>query len=192
MPVSRGSLRLCSWQYRTKSDAVREICWQERGKDGISQDYRHCNAVLFINLNNGNLQTSDLKWYSPDVLRREASMHVFTRLFRLLHTLILSMPASIRSWSTSFCAWTTLLLLLHIFPDISFSVKAQQTRPTIFTSYSSSTPKGAVGKWCVSPNPESQLRLWSRVWSEKLSFLTWAPFLFTVGASSKALWYKRS
>lgn len=67
MPVSRGSLRLCSWQYRTKSDAVREICWQERGKDGISQDYRHCNAVLFINLNNGNLQTSDLKWYSPNI-----------------------------------------------------------------------------------------------------------------------------
>lgn len=40
----------------------------------------------------------------------------------LVLTLILSMPASTRSWSTSFCAWTT-LLLLPIFPDISLKLK---------------------------------------------------------------------
>lgn len=30
-------------------------------KDGISRCYRDCNTVLSINLNNGNLQTTDLK-----------------------------------------------------------------------------------------------------------------------------------
>ncbi|TNN80591.1 Deoxyhypusine synthase [Liparis tanakae] len=34
MPVSRGSWRLCSWQYRTKSAAVKEICWDKSGLSG--------------------------------------------------------------------------------------------------------------------------------------------------------------
>lgn len=41
----------------------------------------------------------------------------------LVLTLIRSMPASTRSWSTSFCAWITLLLLLPVFPDMFFELK---------------------------------------------------------------------
>lgn len=52
------------------------------------------------------------------------------RWFRFLPTLNLSMLASTRSWSTSFCAWITLLLLLHIFPDIVLRAKTQKKTKT--------------------------------------------------------------
>lgn len=71
MPVSRGSLRLWSWQYRTKSAAVREICWDKGGQGGISQEFRHdktmchwmlihgaCQYTPYI-LNYGNLPMTD-------------------------------------------------------------------------------------------------------------------------------------
>lgn len=46
-------------------------------------------------------------------------------MLRFLHTLILCIFASTRSWSTIFCAWET-LLLVHILPGIAFSVKSLQ------------------------------------------------------------------
>lgn len=58
------------------------------------------------------------------VIWGSCSMHAVNRLLKFSHTFIRSMSASTRSWSTSFCAWIT-LLLLHIFPDISFSMKTQ-------------------------------------------------------------------
>lgn len=71
-------------------------------------------------------------WCSSGIWWWEASVHVFNRVFRFLHTLILSMLASTRSWSTSFCAWTTLLLLLHIFPDISCSMRTQKKKTLLY------------------------------------------------------------
>ncbi len=106
------------------------------------------------------------------------------------------MPASTRSWSTSFCAWTT-LLLLHIFPDIAFSRKTQQESPNLgsisfFNTETCSRKMMYFTRW----PPNSQLRLCRSVWSvwarSWLYFLTCTPFLFTIGGSSKALWYKRS
>lgn len=73
------------------------------------------------------------------------------RWFQVLHTLILSMLASSRSWSTSFCAWTT-VLLLHIFPDIAFNI----CEDSKLLHYSSSTAERATQKWCVLPDPNSQ------------------------------------
>lgn len=93
------------------------------------------------------------------------------RLFQALHTLILSMFASTRSWSTSFCAWTT-LLLLHIFPDIAFNIYEDSK----LLHYSSSTAVRATRKLCVLPDPSSQ-RGWAGGSGEevRLSFPAYTP-----------------
>lgn len=72
------------------------------------------------------------------------------RWFQVMHTLILSMFASTRSWSTSFCAWTT-LLLLHIFPDIAFNMNKDSN----WWHYPCSAER-ATQDWCVLPDPNSQ------------------------------------
>lgn len=71
----------------------------------------------------------------------------------LFFTLILSMPASTRSWSTSFCAWTT-LLLLPIFPDISLKLKKKVLAISFFHSKKEQQEKK---KCCIVVDAEIQL-----------------------------------
>lgn len=106
-------------------------------------------------------------------------------------TLILSMPASTRSWSTSFCAWITLLLLLPVFPDMLFKLKEVPAITESFFEWETASER-CVLPGCAGIHPVHET-LVVRGAPDPLTCMQLYVFVsFSHGVGSKALWCWRS
>lgn len=103
-------------------------------------------------------------------------------------TLILSMPASTRSWSTSFWAWITLLLLLPVFPDMLFKLNRVSAITESFVYRETASGRCAVLDYeGIHPVHET---LVVRGAPDPLTCVQL--YVFVHGVGSKALWSGRS